>query len=101
MQPLYALLPFACFWQAHSALSAIQAWLPCFAGAAHVTRAHRVCLSCNSGAVGNERLLLFERAALVLCDLSMKAFSQAVATHDVIFRSAWSYGFPLRSRLDS
>ena len=30
-----------------------------FAGAAHVDRAHRVCLSCNSGAVGDEKQLVF------------------------------------------
>ena len=36
-----------------------------FAGAAHVDRAHRVCLSCNSGAVGDEKHLVFECAAFV------------------------------------
>ncbi len=35
-----------------------------FAGAAHVARAHRVCLACNSGAVGDERHLVFECTAL-------------------------------------
>ncbi len=35
-----------------------------FAGAAHVDRAHRVCLACNSGAVGDEMHLVFECAAL-------------------------------------
>ena len=35
-----------------------------FAGAAHVDRAHTVCLSCNSGAVGDEKRFVFERAAL-------------------------------------
>ena len=35
-----------------------------FAGAAHVDRAHRVCLACNSGAVGNEKHLVFECTAL-------------------------------------
>ena len=34
------------------------------AGAAHVDRAQRVCLSCNSGALGDERHLIFECAAL-------------------------------------
>ena len=34
------------------------------AGAAHVDRAHRVCLACNSGAVGDEKHLVFECAAL-------------------------------------
>ena len=34
------------------------------AGAAHVDRAHRVCLACNSGAVGDEMHLVFECAAL-------------------------------------
>ena len=34
------------------------------AGAAHVGRAQRVCLSCNSGALGDERHLIFECAAL-------------------------------------
>ncbi len=29
------------------------------AGAAHVDRAHRVCLACNSGAVGDEMHLVF------------------------------------------
>ncbi|DBB07240.1 TPA: hypothetical protein ACH3X1_011804 [Trebouxia sp. C0004] len=35
-----------------------------FAGAAHVPRAHRVCLACNSGAVGDEMHLVFECTAL-------------------------------------
>ena len=35
-----------------------------FAGAAHVARAHRVCLACNSGAVGDEMHLVFECTAL-------------------------------------
>ena len=35
-----------------------------WAGAAHVDRAHRVCLACNSGAVGDEMHLVFECAAL-------------------------------------
>ena len=34
------------------------------AGAGHVDRAHRVCLSCNSGAIGGERHMSFECAAL-------------------------------------
>ncbi|DBA76095.1 TPA: hypothetical protein ACH3X1_009839 [Trebouxia sp. C0004] len=34
------------------------------AGAAHVARAHRVCLACNSGAVGDEMHLVFECTAL-------------------------------------
>ena len=53
-----------------------QSHAPCviaigpFAGAAHVDRAQKVCLSCNSGALGNERHLIFERAG-------MQIFSQA------------------------
>ena len=35
-----------------------------FVGVTHVDRAHRVCLSCNSGAVGGERHLIFECVAL-------------------------------------
>ena len=35
-----------------------------FAGAAHVDRAQRVCLSCNAGALGDERHLMFECTAL-------------------------------------
>ena len=35
-----------------------------FAGTAHVDRAQRVCLSCNSGALGDERPLIFECTAL-------------------------------------
>ena len=35
-----------------------------FAGAAHVARAHRVCLACNSGAVGDDVHLGFECNAL-------------------------------------
>ena len=35
-----------------------------FAGAARVDRAQRVCLSCNSGALGDERHLIFECTAL-------------------------------------
>ncbi len=34
------------------------------AGAAHVDRAHRVCLACNSGAVGDEMHLVFKFTAL-------------------------------------
>jgi len=34
------------------------------AGAAHVDRAHRVCLACNSGAVGDEKHLVLECTAL-------------------------------------
>ncbi len=34
------------------------------AGAAHVDRAHRVCLACNSGAVGDEMHMVFECTAL-------------------------------------
>ncbi len=34
------------------------------AGAAHVGRAHRVCLACNGGAVGDEMHLIFECTAL-------------------------------------
>ena len=35
-----------------------------FAGAAHVDRAERVCLFCDSGAVGDERHLVFDYVAL-------------------------------------
>ena len=35
-----------------------------FAGAAHVDRAQRVCLSCNAGALGDEKHLIFECTAL-------------------------------------
>ena len=35
-----------------------------FAGAADVARAHRVCLACNSGAVGDKMHLTFECTAL-------------------------------------
>ena len=35
-----------------------------FAGAAHVDRAQRVCLFCNSGAVGEERHLILDCVAL-------------------------------------
>jgi hypothetical protein len=35
-----------------------------FAGAAHVARAHRVWLACNSGVVGDEMHLIFECTAL-------------------------------------
>ena len=35
-----------------------------FAGAAHVDRAQRVCLSCDAGAFGDERHLIFECTAL-------------------------------------
>ena len=35
-----------------------------FAGAAHGDRAQRVCLFCNSGAVGDERQLMFDCVAL-------------------------------------
>ena len=34
------------------------------AGAGHVNRAHRVCLACSSGAVGNEKHMIFGCAAL-------------------------------------
>ena len=35
------------------------------AGAGHVDRANRVCLACNSGAIGDEMHMVFECAALV------------------------------------
>lgn len=35
----------------------------CWTGTGHGDRAHRVCLSCTYGAVGNERHVVFERAA--------------------------------------
>ncbi|DBA83729.1 TPA: hypothetical protein ACH3X1_006263 [Trebouxia sp. C0004] len=68
---IVGLLSFACFWWAHAALFAVG--LGChslpiaagrLAGAAHVPRAHRVCLACNSGAVGEEMHLPFECTAL-------------------------------------
>ena len=34
------------------------------AGAGHVDRANRVCLACNCGAVGSERHMIIECAAL-------------------------------------
>ena len=34
------------------------------AGASHVDRANRVCLACNSGAIGDEKHMIFECAAL-------------------------------------
>ena len=34
------------------------------AGAGHVDRANRVCLACNSGAIGDEKHMLFECTAL-------------------------------------
>ena len=34
------------------------------AGAGHMPRAHRVCLACNTGAVGDERDMTFDCAAL-------------------------------------
>ena len=39
----------------------IAGWL---AGAGHVDRANRVCLTCNSGALGNEKHMIFECTAL-------------------------------------
>ena len=36
----------------------------CLAGAGHVDRPHRVCLACNSRAVGDEKHMTFECAAL-------------------------------------
>ena len=34
------------------------------AGAGHVDRANRVCLACNSGAIGDEKHMVFECTAL-------------------------------------
>ena len=34
------------------------------AGAGHVDRANRVCVACNSGAIGNEKHMIFECTAL-------------------------------------
>ena len=34
------------------------------AGAGHVDRANRVCLACNSGAIGDEKHMIFECTAL-------------------------------------
>ena len=55
------------------------------AGACHVDRAHRFCLACNSGAVGDERHMIFECAALAAlrqqhadlftsCTVTMRSF---------------------------
>ena len=53
----------------------LQFWLGChglpnaagrLAGAGHVDRANRVCLTCNSGAIGDEKHMIFECTALSL-----------------------------------
>ena len=53
----------------------LQFWLGChglpnaagrLAGAGHVDRANRVCLTCNSGAIGDAKHMIFERTALSL-----------------------------------
>ena len=36
----------------------------CLAGAGHVDRANRVCLACNSSAIGDEKHMIFECTAL-------------------------------------
>ncbi|DBA94646.1 TPA: hypothetical protein ACH3X1_002217 [Trebouxia sp. C0004] len=50
-----------------------------FAGAAHVPRAHRVCLACTSGAVGDEMHLVFECTALTSQKHEIK---QSVESHN-------------------
>ena len=50
-----------------------------FAGTAHVDRAHRVCLSCNAGALGDDRHFS-SVLPLLLCGLGMQIFSQAAPT---------------------
>jgi len=52
----------------------------CLAGTAHVGRADRVCLACNSGPVGDEKHLVFECTALLLCGLGMQACSCTALT---------------------
>ncbi len=58
------------------------------AGAAHVDRAHRVCLACNSGAVGDERHLIFECTALASLRLQYASLFTNTTHHEVIFCTA-------------
>ncbi len=53
------------------------------AGTGHVDRAHRVCLCCNSGAVGDEKHLVFECThvlLLLLCGYGMQPCSRPALT---------------------
>ncbi|DBA73557.1 TPA: hypothetical protein ACH3X2_009800 [Trebouxia sp. C0005] len=50
------------------------------AGAAHIARANRVCLACNSGAVGDERHLIFECTALASLRLYASLFTGSTDT---------------------
>ncbi len=50
------------------------------AGAAHVARAHRMCLACNSGVVGDEMHLILCVLPLLLCGLGTQACSEAALT---------------------
>ena len=51
-----------------------------FAGAAHLDRAHWVCLFCNSGAVGMRGTWSLNVLPLSFCDLSMQDCSRALMT---------------------
>ena len=71
-----------------------------FAGAAHVDRAQRVCLFCNSGAVGDERHLIFYCIALApLRSQHAGLFTGSTDTMRSFLLSLIMWGIPLRHRL--
>ena len=55
------------------------------AGAGHVDRANRVCLACNSGAVGDEKHMIFECAAIAPY-VSVSYQHQAASAHQLLCR---------------
>ena len=59
------------------------------AGAGHVDRANRVCLACNSGAIGDEKHMIFECTALA--PLRQKHADLFAPATD-LFRSAGPFG---------
>ncbi len=59
------------------------------AGTAHVDRAHRLCLCCNSGAVGNEKHIVLECAALASLRLQYAALFTAMASADTMHLTSY------------
>ena len=69
------------------------------AGAGHVDRANRVCLACNSGAIGDEKHMIFECTALAPLR-ACKPVHTCDRHHAILFRSAGLFGgFELCYRL--
>ena len=67
------------------------------AGAGHVDRANRVCLACNSGAIADEKHMIFECAAMA--PLRQQHADLFTPQTDTMRSAGSSGGFELRYRL--